>query len=266
MRKEGYFVIDDYVDSRMLDSYSFFPFTINDKKYFFKRIGIPNDVYNELIAEEFAKDFEIPCAHYDLGSFHGFQGVISEDFINDKESLDGFNLMEEAFKEDQSKLNNCIRYNNLKFYKSFLDEDSFKDLIKVFIFDVFLGNCDRHESNIVFFKDDYGIYLAPLFDNEKILSDASIKHGFYRLSVDENDDLDAFFSDPLRYKNIFRKFILQYKKEELVKEKLWILSDSNIDSVLDRVEDRIEDNISDIKRDIVKKLLIENKYKIIKDL
>ncbi|MBR3116966.1 MAG: HipA domain-containing protein [Bacilli bacterium] len=267
MRKEGFILLDDYIDSRMVREYMFFSFNYNDCKYFFKFNKSQFDVYNELIAEEFAKDYGIECAHYDLGYFHGFRGVISKNFVKPGELFyNGYNLMEKAFNNDQDKLFQSVDYNNLDFYKEILDESQFESLINIFVFDVILGNCDRHENNIGFIKDELGDRLSPIYDNEKILSDASIKHGFYRLSVSSDDDLKNFFLDPLAYKNIFRKFILKYKKNELVREKLRIISKENIDNVLNRVEDRIDYFLPDKKKNDTKMLLLMNKEKIINNI
>ncbi|MBQ3475457.1 MAG: HipA domain-containing protein [Bacilli bacterium] len=267
MRKEGFILLDDYVDSRMLRDYMFFSFNYNDSKCFFKFDKSQYDVYNELIAEEFAKDYGIDCAHYDLGFFHGFRGVISKNFIKPGEMFyTGYNLMEKVFNNNEDKLFNSVDYNNLDFYKEHLNEELFEELINVFIFDVLTGNCDRHENNIGFIKDDFGIRLSPVYDNEKVLSDTSINHGFYRLSVSKDDDLKNFFLDPLRYNNIFRKFILKYKRSELVREKLEIISNKNIDNILCRVEDRIDYFLPDKKKNDTKKLLLKNKKKIEKDL
>ena len=263
MRKEGYIILDDYIDSRKITDYKFFPFEMNGKKYYFKFNMSRLDVYNELIAEELAKDYGISCAHYDLGSFHGFQGVITEDFVKDKDTyFNGYNIMEKVFKDRKDKLFYSIRNNNLAFYRTVLDDDNFKALINIFIFDALTGNCDRHESNIGFIKNDRGTFISPIFDNEKIVSNLSIENGFYRLSVDEDDDLDIFFNDPLRYKNLFRKFILRYKESKLVEEKLRIISQGNLDSVLDRVEERIDSFIPDIKKEKTKKMLLKNEDKI----
>lgn len=263
MRKEGFLLLDDFIDSRKIKEYMFFSFFLNDEEYFFKFNKSRDDVYNELIAEEFAKDYGLECAHYDLGFFHGFKGVITKNFVKpDEQFFNGYNLMEKVFNNDQDKLFNSVSYNNLEFYKSVLDEEQFENLINIFLFDVLLGNCDRHENNIGFIKDEFGDRLSPIYDNEKILSDASILHGFYRLSVDKDDDLKNFFLDPLGYKNIFRKFILKYKKRELVNEKLSIISSENIDKVFDRVEDRIEDFIPEQKRNKSKLLLLKNAEKI----
>lgn len=263
MRKEGFILLDEYIDSRMLKEFMFFPFNLGEDEFFFKYNKSMFDVYNELIAEEFAKDYGLECAHYDLGYFHGFRGVITKNFVKPGESFYcGCNLMEKVFNNDEDKLFNSVSYNNLEFYKSVLDEEQFENLINIFLFDVLLGNCDRHENNIGFIKDEFGDRLSPIYDNEKILSDASIIHGFYRLSVNKEDDLKNFFLDPLRYKNIFRKFILKYKRSELVREKLDIISKTNIEKVLDRVEERIEENIPDSKREKTKLLLLNNAEKI----
>ena len=164
MRKEGFILLDDYVDSRMLRDYMFFSFNYNDSKCFFKFDKSQYDVYNELIAEEFAKDYGIDCAHYDLGFFHGFRGVISKNFIKPGEMFyTGYNLMEKVFNNNEDKLFNSVDYNNLDFYKEHLNEELFEELINVFIFDVLTGNCDRHENNIGFIKDDFGIRLSPVY-------------------------------------------------------------------------------------------------------
>lgn len=266
MRKNGYFVIDDYIDSRTIKNYMFFPLTINGEEYFFKWIKNEPDSYNELIAEELAKDFDIPCAHYDLASYHEFKGVITKNFVKKSDFFfSAYDLMKRFLPESETKYDS-IKYNHLDFYKEHVPSDVFEQIKDMFLFDILLANIDRTESNFGFIKNENGIKLAPLYDHEKILSKSSIVEGFYRLAVDKDDNIREFYRDPLRHKNIVRKFILKYKKEELIKKKLDLIAIENIGGIISRVEDRIEADIPDKKVIETKRLFYENSIKIEKQL
>ena len=63
-------------------------FWFDNHQYLFKAIfpGSYED-YAEVIAEEIAKQFGIPCAEYDLAVFEGKKGVVTKNFLQEDEVL-----------------------------------------------------------------------------------------------------------------------------------------------------------------------------------
>ena len=81
--KNGFIDISDLKkDARY---YSFW-FEYEGYKYYFKKRKNALDLYSELIAEELAKDFNIPSAHYDLAVYNEKTGVISKNVISDDDN------------------------------------------------------------------------------------------------------------------------------------------------------------------------------------
>ena len=258
MRRNGFIILDDLVDSRNIRN-CHFKFNYNGQEYYYKRSDLPDMVYNELVGEELAKDFGIRHAEYDLASYHGNLGVISKNFIKKDEIFcTASDLLDDMIrKEDKYPL---TQFNNLKLYKKILPESVFKDVLRLFVFDVICANNDRHDENFgfVFNRKTGDMRLAPIYDNENIMSLDAIYEGRYHLGVDEKDH-DRFdinyqymrFSDD----DMIVKFVEKYGKMEYIRRKLSILSKKNIDSIIERVEDKIEDEIPRvIKSDINCKL------------
>lgn len=266
MRKRGYLVIDEYKDHRTIKNLKFFPLSINGEEYFFKCLKHDQNAYYELIAKAIADDFGISCASYDLATYHDSIGVITKNFIKEGDTFfTGFDLMKKVLPESETKLN-TIRYNNLAFYKKHVSEEVFDDIERMLMFDILTANVDRNEDNFGFIQNQNGISLAPIYDNEKILSRSSLIQGFYRLSVDEDDDLNTFYQDPLSYRNIIRKYILKYKKADLLAKKLEIISNNNIENIIDRVEEQTEYDMPNYIKSDVKRLFNDNKLKIERNL
>lgn len=241
-----------------------FSFFYNNKKYFFKKCKNIHEVYNELIAEEIANEFGIPCAHYDLASYYGFIGTVSENFINRK---DNYITIEEILKKVFKK-ENVSKYNNLEdieisliyLYKDQLIVNQLmNELINIFIFDILIANLDRHVSNNGIIENENGIHFGKVFDNEKMLSDASINMGIYSLGISRND-YHPFILDYNEDDNFIKKFLYQSSKEykKLLEDKLEIISDENIEKILVKVEQKINSPIQPNIREKIKLKFSQN--------
>ena len=115
--------------------------------------------------------------------------------------------------------------------------------------------------------------LAPIYDNENIMSLDAIYEGRYYLGVDEKDH-DRFninnqytrFSD----EDMLVKFVENYGKIEYIRRKLSILNKKNIDSIIERIEEKTKEEIPRvIKSDINCKLstnkdIISQKLRLIR--
>lgn len=229
----------------------------NNKKYFFKTIFNISSIYNELIAEEIAKDYEIPSAHYDLAVLDGNIGVISENFLKDNETYtDMSSILKTIYNDPEDKTN----HNNLTdiwnalsliFKDEKIISDLMEQIVNIFIFDILIANSDRHDEN-------YGIItgtktkMSPVYDNNFMLSGISLYDGDYSIKVESNMNEED---------NILNKFLsissLEYT--ELLESKLWIIEEDNIDKIIKRVEERTNRKIEErfkknIKRDFSRQL------------
>ena len=98
------FFLKDNEDVSELDSslrsiknnYLRFQFEMDGKLVFFKRVG--GLEFNELLVEEICKYLGIPCAHYDLATYKGVDGVISFDFKSaDCRYVDGYTIVKDYY-------------------------------------------------------------------------------------------------------------------------------------------------------------------------
>ena len=229
----------------------------NNKKYFFKTIFNISSIYNELIAEEIAKDYEIPSAHYDLAVLDGNIGVISENFLKDNETYtDMSSILKTIYNDPEDKTN----HNNLTdiwnalsliFKDEKIISDLMEQIVNIFIFDILIANSDRHDEN-------YGIItgtktkMSPVYDNNFMLSGISLYDGDYSIKVESNMNEED---------NILNTFLsissLEYT--ELLESKLWIIEEDNIDKIIKIVEERTNRKIEErfkknIKRDFSRQL------------
>lgn len=138
--------------------------------------------YAELIFEELAKQVDIPCAHYDLVKYKCKNGVLSQNVINENESLVLMNDLlncskrEHDIGDDQNiHVEDAINafHTFYEEYNDFSKEDFKKmsnDFINMTIFDIYTMSTDRHAENmgIIFSVEGNksSARLAPMFDNE----------------------------------------------------------------------------------------------------
>ena len=223
---------------KKVDSHNIISFVCNGVKYFFKRTKFTNQTYNELLGYEFALEFGIDAIPYDIACLEGFTGSLSEDFSN----------YHYAFLEDIliGYYGNDIGKNNLYdvslMFMSIYPEDKVVDLLEDFrrllMFDIIIGNSDRHAGNIL--VDTNRLRLGPVFDNE-ILGNRDCYFSFSMTGHDDNtisEYLSILSEDEL---NIFRT-------------KLDIISKDNILKILNKIENKIKAPIVEgVKEEIINK-------------
>ena len=164
--------LDEYVTARQ------------DNKVYFKgelcffKTGDSLLLLNELVAEELAKDFKIPCAHYEIGTLKDKPVVLSKSvFEKNAVFYSLFNLIE--YDIDLETIWNELdrKYKDYDLVAKLMEE-----IVKVFLFDILIANGDRHGLNLFIEESAKGIQVAPIFDNENMLSELSISHQMYILN------------------------------------------------------------------------------------
>lgn len=225
----------------------------NKDLYYIKLYCGDDIVYNELIAEEIAKDYNIPNSFNDLVSYNGDLGNISKN-IKDNNStmvaLSAYINPEENNLEDIQRI--FIHLFDKETYVRLVDQ-----LFNIFIFDILIANIDRHTDNLFIESYDDNINFSKLLDNEYMLSSDSICFNYYTLGVDNMD-----FNSDCEY-NMLKKFLEKYGDTiyfDLLKSKLWIIEPENFELILKRVEEKIQAPIvGGIREKLIKKM--ENNYK-----
>lgn len=160
----------------------------------------------EIVAEEIAKFLDVNVIHYEVGVCDGSLVTFSESFYNEDETyISGFHILSQYLMGLTGRdYLSIMHLNNLpdifraleSLFGYKYNDDIQKincDLVKMFCFDVLLRNYDRETPNwgIVLGKD--GIRLAPLFDNESILTGSK----FYISMGMDRENNDLLFADLL---------------------------------------------------------------------
>ena len=220
------------------NSHNIISFVHDGKKYFFKRSKSTNQTYNELLGYEFALEFGIDAIPYDIACLDGFTGSLSEDFSNYnyvflEDILTGY------YGEDRGKNN---LYDVSLMFMSIYSEDRVVDLLEDFrrllMFDIIIGNSDRHAGNIL--VDINRLRLGPVFDNEWLGN----RDCYFSFSMTGHDD------------NTISEYLSILSEDELniFKNKLDIISESNILKIIDRIEKKIGSSLVDgVKEEIISK-------------
>lgn len=212
--------------------------------YYLKYIKSLYTLYNEMLAEFLAEDYGINVTYSDIFTYDGNYGMMSKEIKNNN---DLYIPMTDIIEDHQNNLEDiwyglCKKYNDQNIVEQLMEQ-----IVNLFIFDVLLSNSDRHISNYGLIKNDKTISLAPIFDNEYILSSLE---GYYSLGIDSND-----------YRNdqgihFLLKFIeiSDSRYIKLIKSKLWIISKENVLRTIERIEKRIGSSMQqNIKDEIIYK-------------
>mgnify|MGYP002857460282 CR=1 FL=1 len=235
-----------YGDICYTRGYSHFYFIYNETKYYFKRTFSLDTIYNELIAEEIAKEFGILCVHYDLASFRGNVGVICEDFVKDGKYQ---RLSDILYNDSYNNLEQIEQTLKEKYYSDYVVESLMQELINIYMFDIVIGNSDRHVDNLGILENKLGIHFGPVFDNDLMLFDNAVYGNYYSIGVGRNDkNYDG---------HIVNKFIETYGEEyrDILLSKMEIVSPDNMQRIIKRVEKRIGTELNDyIKEKILKEM------------
>lgn len=257
-RKEGFINVDEMLKEIGVDITNFgtilnsplisiisenidkilFSFNYKSDIYFYK-YNFMNMPYNELVAEELAKDFNILCVSYDLAILSTNKGVLSKNYKKENVNyVSGTEILLDFCKNNRNtyQTNNLegiwdaleYRYRNHHNKRKIL-EKLMQKIVNIYIFDILLRQSDRHSDNWQIMEYGDEVDIAPLYDNERIL------YAF------DGTNYVSIKSDDLPYENLwysiknFQK-ISSEKYRDIIQEKLWIISEENLYRVFERIE------------------------------
>lgn len=210
-------------------------FIYNNEIWIYKYVG-ESFSYAELVAEELAKCFSLPTAHYDLAFAKQYgKGVISRNFkLKNASYIKGHTILSDYIKavlqindtkkiEDEVKKYNSLEgiWNALEWYyrnnhnKSEIVQKLMGQIVNMFIYDMITGNTDRHEYNWGIVENEEEINLQPLFDNERILYFDSN----FRMHPHIESGKDVFLEFTKQVEKIILEFISVSESEYLLKYK-----------------------------------------------
>lgn len=291
-REDGYVELDKLFcmpDTKILswneDIYDFDKlniFSYQGVMWFYKKcIHTETGPYYELIAEELAKDFKIPVAHYDLAIYKNQRGVISKNFKKENHTyIAGIKLLREyAAKISSSHLEKRIwghNYNSLEGVFETL-EDYYQDhpkkrevvsklmnqFVDLFLFDMITGQGDRHFNNWMIEEAEVDINLVPLFDNELILSDNQT----VEFPTFVNSDCSGL-AQPIY--NVLGQFLTYSEHsawyQAYILDKLNLIEEEHLNQIFSRIEERTYAPVPDNIKEKVLRLFRVHRKMLLKEI
>lgn len=227
------------VCKRRMNSQFVLSFDYNGETYYFKFDSFVNP-YNELIFYYLASDMEINSLSYDLAKLGVYEGVISKNFKkNGVKYILGGEILNRYHGEYMYGM-----YNNLEDIWADLEE-YFKDrsdmqevvaklmdkLVRIFIFDLLIGQEDRHPDNWGIAKYPNGeVDLQVNLDNSRGLVDHPI---MVRHQLTMNRDY-------IYVEDMIEKFQIVSSDEfsSVLPNYLWIISKENILKTFAKIEEQ----------------------------
>ena len=136
-------------DYEMVSESTCFTFTYRGNRYYFRPARQVEYVYNELIAYEIAKDFGIDAVPYDLAYVNGQIGNISKDFF-EPGMVHLEDMLKSFYGTDHNKCNlSDVEFMLQEIYSTEVAKKIGAQLIDLLMFDLIIGNADRHDRNII---------------------------------------------------------------------------------------------------------------------
>lgn len=217
-------------------------------------------IYSELIIAQLAEQVGLKHANCDLYKKDGKFGVLSENILNEGEEMFSLNFLvgDNSINSEhidvadlfelEKKLAGSFKVLGLNKKQAL---ELMVDFQKQLVFDMFVGECDRHTENISLMLDtNTGKYdIAPMYDNEtSLLLDCDM------------DTLKELTSKPSSIKDVSE---LVYPKIALMPEK----EDPNSDDIWKYTFDQLiaDDDTYDFAMDCYEKLDIKAAIKSVEE-
>ena len=183
-------------------------FTYQGNNYYYKADKGFEYAYNELIAQKIAERLGVSCCKYYPANYKNTNGVVTKIF-DTKHYIPMIDILEKYYSDSSKNYDNENNLEDIWYaFDMMFDEDTtaklMDELVNIFLFDILIGNIDRHNENIGIIVDDKGVRFAPLFDNESMLDYEAITDGEYCLGIEKGDSF-GYNLDP--QENLVYKFL-----------------------------------------------------------
>ncbi len=225
-----------------------FSFKDSGETYYFK-YDVRSKPYNELVFYYIAQDLGISSLFYDIAKVGNYEGVISRNFKKeDSKYILGAEILKKHYNIES--IQQYKEHNNLEdiwfaleeHYKNRSDMQEvvakvMDKLVHIFIFDILVGQLDRHPNNWGIVESANGeVDLQINFDNSRALIANHPLNIIPQFFVDETisyiDDIIASFQS-----------ISSSEFSHLLKDSLWVIGEPNIRKILGLVEIQIGEEI-----------------------
>lgn len=234
-------------------------FTYQGNDYYYKANKGFEYAYNELLAKKIADRLGIPCCEYYSANYKKTQGVVTKKF-DAKNYIPMVDILEKYYSNSSKSYDNENNLEDIWYaFDKMFDEDTtaklMDELVNTFLFDILIGNIDRHNENIGIIVDEKGARFAPLFDNESMLDYEAITDGEYCLGIEKGDPF-GYNLDP--QENLVYKFLKESDTlytERLI-EMLPVISDKSIKSIFAELKSEGVEIPEEIINDRLKKFAI----------
>lgn len=215
---------------------------------------ITGEYWAEKLATEIGKLINVECSRVDIGTYKGRIGSMSYNILENKYDnlLEGIYFIQKHYPYyNKSKLEDT--YSNIKYSiqmieKSLLEDYYFdiKKIYKMIIFDVLIGNSDRHHSN-------WAIkHKRETINNMKIITldlCSLYDNGSSLCAYEDNNDLNIFFKDKMKFEaliNTKSKSAIGWQNERPIRqfELLKKLRENEYELTIPYIE-QIKDNVNE---------------------
>ena len=170
---------------------------------------ITGEYWAEKLATEIGKLIDVECAKTDIGTYNGRIGSMSYNIVNynllgkPTSLLEGIVFIQKKYPYyNKNKLEDEYlkeKYSIQMIQNSLMGIISMDKFYKIVIFDILIGNSDRHHSNWAIITKrtqnkifdnviDVSFDICPLYDNGSSLC-----------AYEDNNNLDIFFKDKMKF-------------------------------------------------------------------